>query len=276
MSYTSILIEGDIVVRFITTSLKSNPSDIILAKDIAKEYSFEYLKREIFSLDEILNISKSTCFFLVKNKQLILVNKDKEELFFHPGTGSIRTKALERLEKDLLIDILGIKANDSVLDCTGGLASDSIVISYFLENGNLTTLEKSSELFLITKYGLKNYSKGSNKLRESFKRINLLNIDYKLFFEDLISNNIQEKFDSIYFDPMFENPVLESSGISKIRNYASYDILTKESIDKALKLAKKRVVVKIRNNNYNFIKTTKPNKISGGSHSRIRYAVFEK
>ena len=76
MSYTSILIEGDIVVRFITTSLKSNPSDIILAKDIAKEYSFEYLKREIFSLDEILNISKSTSFFLVKNKQLILVNKE--------------------------------------------------------------------------------------------------------------------------------------------------------------------------------------------------------
>lgn len=264
------------MIRFITTSLKSNPSDVFLAKNMTKEHSLRYLKREELSLDEILKISKSNSFFIIRNKQLILINQNKKELFFHPGTGLIRTKSLERLENDLLIDTLKIKPEDSVLDCTGGLASDSIVISYFLEKGKLTTLEKSNDLFLITKYGLENYSEGTKKFRDSLKRIKLKNIDYRLFFEKLIATNIKDYFDSIYFDPMFEKPVLKSPGISKIREYACYDILNKKDIDNALLLAKKRVVVKIRNNNYSFVKNTKPDMVSGSSHSRIKYAVFEK
>lgn len=81
---------------------------------------------------------------------------------------------------------------------------------------------------------------------------------------------------SIYFDPMFADPVDVSPGISKIRLYASYDSLEKSTIELALSLAQKRVVVKIRNNNRDFVSQMQPQKIIGGDRSRVRYAVFEK
>ena len=264
------------MTRLITTSLKSRPSDVLAAKNIAEEFSLDFVSRNDLSLVDFFSFFDCSNFYLVKNGQLSIINQTGEELFFHPGTGLIRTKMLEKKEPDLLITALGIKPEDSVLDCTGGLLNDSIVISYFLEKGNLTTLEKSRELFIITKKGLENYLRGSKKLKESFKKINLLNIDYNDLFDKIENKELLLKFHSIYFDPMFEKPVLLSSGISKVREYASYDILSQDTILRALKLADKRVVVKIRNNNYQFIREMNPNEILGGSRSRVRYAVFEK
>lgn len=276
MNYTDIFKGEVIMTEYITTSLKNRPSDIFLAEEIASEYSLKYIQRGNLSLEDLFMEFNCSSLFMVKNKELNLFNKMGDELFFHPGTGLIRTKVMERKEEDLLIKALGISPEDKVLDCTGGLANDSVVISYYLEKGSLTTLEKSRELFLIVKYGLLTYPGGSKKLKESFKRINLINTDYNSYFEKLDLNKSENVFDSIYFDPMFEKPVEESSGISKIRGYASYDFISKEIIEKALEHCKKRVVVKIRNNNYSFIRNMKPNDLLGNSKSKIRYAVFEK
>ncbi len=264
------------MTEFITTSLKNRSSDIILSKEIASKYNLLFIQRNNLTLDDLFNNYNCERIFVVKNKELILFNNKGEELFFHPGTGLIRTKVMERNEEDLLIKALGISPEDKVLDCTGGLANDSVVISYYLEKGTLITLEKSMELFLIVKYGLLSYSRGSKKLKESFKRINLINIDYNKYFDELELLNLKEVYDSIYFDPMFAKPVEESSGISKIREYASYDPLSKEIIEKALKYSKKRVVVKIRNNDFSFLKEMEPQQLLGSSKSKIRYAVFEK
>ncbi len=265
--------EEVIMTRLITTSLKSRPSDVLAAKNIAEEFSLDFVSRNDLSLVEFFSFYDCSNFYLVKNGQLSIINQMGEELFFHPGTGLIRTKMLEKKEPDLLITTLGVNPEGSVLDCTGGLLNDSIVISYFLEKGNITTLEKSRELFIITKKGLENYTRGSKKLKESFKKINLLNIDYNNL-DKIERKELSYQFDSIYF-PMFEKPVLLSSGISKVREYASYDILSQETILRALKIANKRVVVKIRNNNYQFIREMNPGEILGGSRSRVRYAVFE-
>ena len=264
------------MIEFITTSLKNRETDILMAKNIASENNLKYISRNNLSFEELFTKNNCKRIFMVKNNELNLFNDNGDELFFHPGTGLIRTKVMERNEEDLLIKALGISPEDKVLDCTGGLANDSVVISYYLDKGSLFTLEKSLELFLIVKYGLLTYQRGSKKLKESFKRINLINIDYNTFFEELDLNESKEIFDSVYFDPMFEKPVEESSGISKIREYASYDLISKEIIERALKYSKKRVVVKIRNSNYSFIKEMKPKYLLGGSRSKIRYAVFEK
>lgn len=264
------------MINLITTSLKSHHTDIELAKDIANEHSLIFFKRDNLSLEEIFCKYKIDAFYLVKNKSLSLINKNNNELFFHPGTGLIRTKVMERNEEDILIKALGINTKSKVLDCTGGLLNDSVVISYYLNEGSITTLEKSKELFLIVKFGLATYSKGSKKLKESFKKIEIINIDYNNYFQTLEKEDFFELYDSIYFDPMFEEPVIESSGISKIRDYASYDVISKELIQKALRFTKNRVVVKIRNNNYSFIKSMEPKEILGGSRSSVKYAIFQK
>lgn len=51
-------------------------------------------------------------------------------------------------------------------------------------------------------------------------------------------------FDVVYFDFMFTSPVAGSIGIQALRDLAFYDTLTEEHVSEAIRVAKKRVVIK--------------------------------
>ena len=260
----------------ITTSLKNHPDDQDFARMLAEKYQFTYLPRKGFSLEELFQSVPADYFFIVKNRQLTLIDSNYQELFFHPGTGLVRTKTLDKKLGDLLITALGISPGDHVLDCTMGLANDCLVIAYYLNEGRVDALEKSLPIYLITRYGMENYREGSARLRESFTRIHIQHKDYQEHFQSLLQQGKTELYDAVYFDPMFHKPLLHSPGISPLRTYAAYDSLSPAIINTALILAKSRVVVKIRNNDSAFVKATLPDEILGGSRSRVRYAVFYK
>lgn len=263
------------MTKLITTSLKARKIDVEEAKESAREFHLVYQPREKFSWQSFFKKHKIRSAFIQKDRKINLVNHDGQELFFHPGTALIRCIVLERGERDLLIEALDIEKDDKVLDCTAGLLNDSIVIAYYLQEGQVKVLEKSKNIYTIGKRGLETYDKGSNKLRDSFRRIEIIQSDYREFLhnKEMVSKG---EFASIYFDPMFSDPVNLSPGIGKIREYAAYDSLDKKILDKALDLAKKRVVVKIRSNDYEFIRQMQPAKILAGPKSRVSYAVFEK
>ena len=50
--------------------------------------------------------------------------------------------------------------------------------------------------------------------------------------------------DVVYFDPMFEEALTDSTGINPIRNWAAYTPLTAEVIEEAKRVARKRIVMK--------------------------------
>lgn len=275
MSFTTFFKGVPILTKIITTSLKAKENDIFEAKKSASEFDLQYMAREKLSWQDFFSKHGIEEAFIQKGETINLVNIEGEELFFHPGTALIRGILLERGECDPLIEAMGLNKDDKVLDCTGGLLNDAIVLAYYLDKGQVTALEKSKNLYIVTKRGLSSCDKGSLKLREAFGRIELKNIDYKDFLKDR-SMVKDGDFASIYFDPMFSKPVELSPGISKIRQYASYDSLEKSTIELALSLAKKRVVVKIRSNDSYFINEMQPDTIIGSSRSRIRYAVFKK
>lgn len=275
MSFITFSKGVPILTKIITTSLKAKETDILEAKKSAWEFNLQYIERKKLSWQDFFASHGIDEAFIQKGETINLVNIEGEELFFHPGTALIRGILLERGDGDPLIEAMGIEKDEKVLDCTGGLLNDALVLAYYLDKGQVTALEKSRDLYIVTKRGLLTCDKGSIKLREALGRIDLKNIDYKDFLQDrsLVKSG---DYASIYFDPMFADPVDVSPGISKIRLYASYDSLEKSTIELALSLAQKRVVVKIRNNNRDFVSQMQPQKIIGGDRSRVRYAVFEK
>ncbi len=256
----------------ITTSLKNYNSDIVLAKKISQTHNLPFIKRENLSVPSFINQYQCDYFFIVKNHKLSMINKDGEEFFFHPGTGLIRTKNIDKKKDDLMIKALGVTESDHVLDCTMGLANDAIVMAYFLKNGQVTALEKNELIFLISSYGMTFYDQGSTSLKEAFSRIRAIHTDYQGYLKKCLDEEIC--YDSIYFDPMFNDPLYESAGITHLRSYASYDQVTEEVLTMARTIAKKRVVVKIRNTDSVFVSTHRPDIVFGGSKSKIKYAAF--
>ena len=257
----------------ITTSLKKHPDDVQLAREIGMRHGLEYIVRGSLSVREFAQAQKADYFLAVRQGRLSAIKRDGHDFFFHPGTGLIRTKNLDKGLEDILIRALGITPADHVLDCTAGLANDAIVIAHYLTDGRVSALEKNRIIYLITSYGLQLYRDGSGSLRESFRRIKMHHSDYQTFLEQATVSGDQQ-YDSIYFDPMFIEPVSASAGIHHLRHYAEYDQLSEEIIRLARSICNKRVVVKIRNTDSSFVIRMKPDEIIGSSKASIKYAIF--
>ena len=68
-----------------------------------------------------------------------------------------------------------IPQSSSVLDCTMGLASDSILLSYY--GNKVTALEKNKIIHYIESDGLRNYIDSDNKILSAMRYITTHNID---------------------------------------------------------------------------------------------------
>ena len=80
-------------------------------------------------------------------------------------------------------------------------------------------------------------------------------------------------FDSVYFDPMFRYPLMDSENLSPLRSLADSRALTEETVAEACRVARKRVVMKENARSLEFerlgFKT-----IMGGKYSKVHYGVM--
>jgi len=175
------------------------------------------------------------------------------------------------------VDVLGIETGDTVLDCTMGMATDAVTIAYALgENGSITALESSAIIYAITSYGLRhwNWQHESKPMRTAMERVVPIHTNYELYLHQLAEQSaagVQPNIDVIYFDPMFERPIAESSGIAPLRRDANYAPLTQEMLNLAKSLCHKRVVVKHREGT---LRNLQFDEILGGKYSNLAYGVL--
>ena len=80
--------------------------------------------------------------------------------------------------------------------------------------------------------------------------------------------------DVVYFDPMFEVPIEESPQFKPLRGHLLEGAFTEHILEKAKRVARKRVVVKERTFSSIF-KTMPPSRIEGGKYSRIAYGIYD-
>ena len=234
----------------VTTSVKTSNDQIELAKTHALNLELDFYYRNKKTIKELLSHFDGV---VVVYKNKISYFEDNNELFFHLDTTALK---LKNNDNEPLTEL--IPQSSSVLDCTMGLASDSILLSYY--GNRVTALEKNKIIYYIVSNGLKNYNAGDNKVLSSMRAITTHNIDCLEFLKNCKDNS----FDIIYFDPMFSHDIKESMNLSSIETLADYNFPTELFLEEARRVAKNKIIVKahFRDNifeKYNFKRIIRKN-----------------
>ncbi|HAQ07440.1 MAG TPA: hypothetical protein DCR24_07970 [Bacillus bacterium] len=226
---------------FVTTAGRTNEEMVTLARRIAGELKAEFVPRKKRSIAAIQEAKPEDCLVVGKERLELFPLGEVSPFFFHPNSAMFRIKRLIKGEADPLIDAAKLEKGMSFLDCTLGLASDSIVASYVAgEKGLVTGIEARPELLFIVDAGLRSWDSGLDSINEAMKNIRVMG-GYSL---DYLKAQKDNSFDCVYFDPMFDESILESDGIRGLSCFAVYEGISKETINHALRVAKKRVILK--------------------------------
>jgi len=194
--------------------------------------------------------------------------RDGGQLAFHPGMAVPRIKQLKQGAVEMLCQVMALQPGDSVLDCTMGMANDALVAAFAVgAAGRVTALESSPVVYAVTSYGLRHWKTGGWRLEEAMARIAPYWCDYHSYLPQVQPG----QYAVIYFDPMFERPVLRSSGIAPLRRVADYRAITQDVLEEARRLAGRRVVVKHRAGT---LQSLHFDAIVGGKYSTLAYGIL--
>jgi len=256
----------------VTTSLCDNGGrQQEKALSISAKLSIPCLERENQSIEKLLG-RYLLDGVLVVERDRIVYKYSGGEFFFHPGLAILRINEISSGKTDQMIKTMEIRPGDRVLDCTLGLGSDSIVIAYSTNGGEVIGLESSPVISLIVAEGLKSYTgKAGGTLLRSMQNVRVFCADYN----DYLKDQAEDSVDVVYFDPMFRRPGRKSCSISALRPLANNSPLSVEALQEATRVARRRVVVKESSQGQEFsrlgIKT-----VAGGKYSPVTYGIIEK
>lgn len=225
----------------ITTSYA--PSDQLKAtvKRLSGMLDGKLVLRRQYSLPKLRVIYGDSDILVANEKELRYYAGDGSEVYFHPSNGYVRIKRMRKGESDLLIEISGASPGDKVLDCTAGLAADSIVFAYAVgPEGEVTALESSPVLACLLKEGLSAYTTEIKDATIAMRAVNVVEADHLAF----LRSQPDRSFDIVYFDPMFRKPIQDSSSMSPIRAVADMRALSEEAVAEAKRVARRCVILK--------------------------------
>lgn len=255
----------------VTTTLAASPEEYSKAGEISRSLNIPLYSRNNIGIGKLIRQHSLQGIVIVGRKK-ITYSYPGGEFFFHPGMAKLRINEILNGKTDQMIKALDLIPGDTVLDCTLGLGSDAIVTSFVNSTGKVTGIECSPVLSLIVREGLANYSVGiSEGLKGAMRRIKVVCADYIQF----LKNQPDGSVDIVYFDPMFRIPGHKSSAIDAMRPLTNKSPLSPEAIGEALRVARRRVVVKELRNGPELPRLGF-SKITGGKYSPVSYGVVEK
>ncbi|WP_057764019.1 class I SAM-dependent methyltransferase [Cytobacillus praedii] len=225
----------------ITTAGRTNEEMTRQAIKVANDLNSRFIERKKRSVQLIQQIEMEDCIVVGKERLELYPKDETEPFFFHPNSAMFRVKRLMKGEKDPFVDAANLQAGKRLLDCTLGLASDSIVASFIVgKEGKVTGIEGNPYLGYIVKNGLQSWVSGNPDMDQAMKSIQVIN-DLSLSFLKSVPD---QSYDCVYFDPMFEEHILESDGIKALSRFAIYEEMTGLVIEEAKRVAKECVVLK--------------------------------
>ncbi|MBC8079477.1 MAG: class I SAM-dependent methyltransferase [Gorillibacterium sp.] len=225
----------------VTTSHDATHDTIVEARKLAESSGARWVDRRSFSLPQLHKRYGEQGVLILTLEKLVYYPISGEPLFFHPSTGYLRIKRMLKGESDPLIDLSGVRPGDAVLDCTAGLASDSIVFSHVVgETGRVTALESELVSVLLLTEGLIKYHAKIEALNTAMRRIEVIHTDHLTYLRGLPD----QSYDIVYFDPMFRIPVKASSSMSPYREIFNPNPLSLEAVEEARRVARRRILLK--------------------------------
>ncbi len=255
----------------ISTSSKTNAYLIEQAKELSQLLQMSYVPRNHQSVEDLLDTHHCTGALVVTKEGPSFVTKEGIPHQFHLSMAHLRLLEIDRGNIDHLLRAIGYETVTSVLDCTAGLGSDSAVISYGCPNlTRHTAIEGHPILGYITNYGFRHFQHKNPSVTEALRRIQLVICKYQEYLQRIEPN----RYDVIYLDPMFENPVYESPQFLQWRGHLLESKVTPEIVELALEKSK-RLVIKERKGSRVF-KDLPPIQMIGGKYSSIAYGIYER
>jgi 16S rRNA (guanine1516-N2)-methyltransferase len=225
----------------VTTAGRNNNLVIQKAKKIASELTLPYVNRQKKSMQKLHQEQQSNVLVVSKERLELYTYGSTSPFFFHPNSAAFRMKRVLHGEKDSLLEVLDLQKGDRFLDTTAGLCSDSILASYAVgEDGVIDACEKDAMIAYIVGHGLKVYETESMELKQSMRRINIIQQDAMNYLKQMDTNS----YDVVYMDPMFEEVIEESSNFEALRVAGVHESLSEEWIAEAKRVANRRVVLK--------------------------------
>lgn len=222
----------------VTTAYRPTSITLEWAARVAADLSLQQVPRNKRSIDRMHADEGADLLVCLKERLEFYPFGKKEPFFFHPNSAAFRTK--RPLEQDPVIEVSGLRPGDSFLDCTLGLASDSIVASQRVgEEGQVLGCESHPILAYVVQQGMQTY-KEMPYLLEAMKRITVVPSDAVSFLGTLESDSI----DVIYMDPMFTEEITEASNFTPLRGPANHGQLTEQWVAEAKRVARKSIVLK--------------------------------
>lgn len=255
----------------VTTTHKPDEASIGYAKKIANELKVMFVERERRSLSDLREQYNCENVLVVKNLSLVL-HTELGEYSFHPSMSVPRIKAIREGKTDHMVEAMSLREGDMVLDCTLGLGSDAIVASFVTgSNGNVVGLESAPELAYMVKKGMTEYEGERKALKDVMNRVNVICTDYLSFLRE----QPDKSFDIVYFDPMFRFPRARSSSMKPLRSLVNSEPVSLEAVKEAIRVARKRVVLKENwfSKEFERLGFTKA---AGGRYSPVAFGIIER
>ncbi|MBO2520391.1 MAG: hypothetical protein CW345_01080 [Firmicutes bacterium] len=257
----------------VTTGRKLREEDVARADRLAREWGLVYLprrQRPVAALEEEakgLGVPRGAV--LVVEADGLTLHVEGVRFRYHPGMGLSRLRRVLRGEDDWMLRAMDLREGDAVLDATMGLASDLLVASHAVgQSGRAVGVESEGLIALVVKEGLSSYSDPDPRVVSAMRRIQVVRARYEEYLAALPARS----FDVVYFDPMFRRPVEESDQIAPLRALANPAPLDPAALREALRVARRRVVVKDRKDGPHatggFF-----DEVIGGAKSRIAFCI---
>ena len=255
----------------ISTSSKTNAYLIEQAKELSQLLQMPYVPRKHQSVEELLDAHHCAGALVVTKEGPSFVTKEGIPHQFHLSMTHLRLLEIDRGHTDHLLRAIGYETATSVLDCTAGLGSDSAIISYGCPQlTRHTAIEGHPILGYITNYGFRHFQHKNPSVTEALRRIQLVICNYQDFLNQIEPN----RYDVIYLDPMFENPVYESPQFQQWRGHLLESKIHPDIVELGLEKSK-RLVIKERKGSRLF-KDIPPIEMVGGKYSSIAYGIYER
>lgn len=225
----------------VTTAGRPDEVAVKLGEEAAEILGYPFVERKKRSIARLQKEYHSAVIVSGHDRFELYRPGMEKPFFFHPNSAAFRLKRLVKGEHDPLIKVGELKEGDSFLDCTLGLAADSLIASYAVgESGKVLGIEKEVNVAFIVQEGLKTYPTAFEELRDAMSRVQVQQADAVSYLQ----GEPDGQWDVVYIDPMFSAPIDESSNFTPLREVGVHGQLTKEWVEEAYRVCKRYVIVK--------------------------------
>lgn len=255
---------------FVTTSHSSRRAEDA-ARAICAAQNWQFMPRHGRPLHRLLSEIPAKGILVVGENTVVYWTKGGRRLFFHPGLAKTRIRSLSTGQKDPVAEALDLARGDLVVDANLGLATDALVIAA-VTRSSVLGIEVDPLIAFLTRTGLQTYpfERYFPEGRALAQQIQVICADHT----DVLHTLGDKSCDAVYFSPMFVKPRKVCDDRMPLREVAPPQFVTAEAIRQALRVARKRVAIKVNRDRPTRLPIPEGYTVMGGRRAYAQYIVY--